>query len=499
MEKHTSPSLWRRAIDCPILHPEAAKDCILPDSYPDIHKILYTGATVSPGRTLLSAGKLQTEGMLYCNLLFADEEGKPHGVRFAIPYTGQMPYSTEDGEMVLSADTLLDSVTARAVNPRKLAIRGKMTVTPCLLCRCEDEPALAPALSAVKLEKKLQTVTCRQILSWGESGIEASEDLSLGQEPPISRIVWSDLQVEITSCEATEGEVRFGGSGTLSLFYLTPDQRVQYTDLSFPIRSSLQGDAAEGDLCKVVLTPEEVTVLPTEDATGEARGVELDFTYSIAVTVARKINCTRPVDCYSVEQPTETVSETVALLTDVAEFSREISRNLEGEASGMKTVTVVLPRISVDSREQTDAGMVLNCSAQVTVLGTDGEGAPTSLQLTENFPLPLDLPDGVEPCFCRFQWNAPPSAVIDGEQIKLRLGGKLVGFAATAGEVTYVGSVLPVDGELPSAGDSITLCYPAPDETLWDIAKRYRIPQSAILSANEIPEGNLPAVLLIPH
>ena len=130
MEKHTIPSLWRRATDCPILHPEAAKDCILPDSYPDIHKILYTSATVSPGRTYLSAGKLQTDGTLYTCVLFTDEEGKLYSVRFAIEYSGQMPFDAESEDTLLTADTVLDSVSARALNPRKLAIRGKLTVTP---------------------------------------------------------------------------------------------------------------------------------------------------------------------------------------------------------------------------------------------------------------------------------------------------------------------------------------------------------------------------------
>lgn len=499
MEKHTIPSLWRRATDCPILHTEAAKDCILPDSYPDIHRILYTGATVSPGRTVLGAGKLQTEGMLYCNVLFADEEGSLHGVRYAIDYAGQMPYSTEGEDSVLTADTTLDSVTARAVNPRKLAIRGKITVTPCLLCRCEDEPILAPELSSAKLEQKLQTVTCRQILSWGENGIEASEDLTLGQEPPISQIVWSDLQLDVTSCEAGEGEVRFGGTGQLHLFYLTPDSRVQYANIAFPIRSSLQGDAMDDDLCKVTLTPEEVTVVPSEDATGEARGVELDFNYSVAVTIARKLSCTRPVDCYSVEQPTETVSETAELFTEIGNLSREFSRNLEGEAAGMKSVSAAFTKLTVESKEKGEDGTTMHCAAQVTVIGTDGDGAPLSVSLAENFPVTMDVSDAGEPCFCRFQWTTPPAAVIDGEQIKVRLSGKLSGFVARSGEVSYVGSVIPATGDFPSAGDSITLCYPAPGETLWDIAKRYRIPQRAILSANDVPEGNLPTVLLIPH
>lgn len=494
LEKYTTPSLWRRAEDCPILHPEAAKDCILPDSYPDIHRILYTGATVSPGRTICSAGKLQTEGVMHAQVLFADEEGKLHSVRFAIDYAGQMPCNAEDGESVLTADTVLDSVTARAQNPRKLAIRGRLTVTPCLFYRCPDEPTLAPELAEMSLEKKLRTVTCWQVKQWSESGVEASEDLSLGQEPPVSEIVWSDLQLEITSCGAVEGEVQFGGSGLLHLFYVTTDGRVQYANIAFPIRSSVPSEVPADALCSVKLIPEQVSVLPVEDAAGEARGVELDFTYSISVTAAWKVACTRPVDCYSLEAPTAACNETVEILSNVRELSKEFSRNVEGEASGLTAVTHALAEVSIDSREHSEEGTVLNCCAQITVIGTDGDGTPMSVQLTENFPLG---PEAWEPCFCRF--SAQPAAVIEGETLKVRLNGKLSGFAVESGTVSYVGSVVPATGELPSAGDTITLCYPAPGETLWDIAKRYRIPQSAILSANNVPEGVLPTVLLIPR
>ncbi|MBQ8382148.1 MAG: LysM peptidoglycan-binding domain-containing protein [Clostridia bacterium] len=496
MEYYQTPSLWRRAENCPILHPEAAKDCILPDSYPDIHRILYTFATVNPGRTVFSAGKLQTEGVLYTSVLFADEEGALHTVRFVLDYAGQMPFAAEGGEYTAVSDTVLDSVSARAQNPRKLAIRGRLTVTPYLFVRCDDEPTLASELSGVTLEKKLQTFTCWQLRQWSEEGIEASEDLALGQEPPISEIVWSNLQLEITSCEAGEGEVQFGGNGLLHLFYLTNEGRVQYTNIAFPIRSSVQSDVPAGALCRVMLIPEQVTVLPVEDAAGEARGVELDFTYSVRVAAAWQVSCTRPVDCYSVEIPTAIRTETVDLLSAVTGLSREFDRSVEGESGGLTSILHTAAQMVVDSREQSEEGVVLHCTAQITVLGTNSDGAPLGVQLTENFPLTVDAG---ELCFCRFDCLAQPAAVLEENTLKVRLVGKISGFAMETGAVSYVGSVLPSEGQLPSDADSITLCYPAPGETLWDIAKRYRIPQSAILSANSVPEGTLPAVLLIPH
>lgn len=122
-----------------------------------------------------------------------------------------------------------------------------------------------------------------------------------------------------------------------------------------------------------------------------------------------------------------------------------------------------------------------------------------SIGLADNFPIQMTLPENTEYLGCRFQLSSQPTVTQDGDQIKVRLMGRLCGLTLQSGEVTYVGSVVSAVGELPSAKDSITLCYPAPGETLWDIAKRYRIPQRSILSANDIPEGALPAVLLIPH
>ncbi len=494
MEQYTMPPLWRRAENCPIIHPEAAKDCILPDSYPDIHRILHTSATVSPGRTLLSGGKLQTEGSLHTAVLFADDEGALHTVRFVLDYTGQMPLAGEENECIVVADSALDSVTARAQNPRKLAIRGRLTVTPLLLVRCDDQPTLAPGLEGVALEQKQQTVTCWQMKQWSELGIEASEDLSLTGEPPIGQIVWSDLQLAVTSCEASDGEVRFSGGGLLQLLYRTPEGALQSAGLAFPIRSSLQADIPADALCRVQLIPEQITPLPVEDAAGEARGIELDFTYSVRVIAAWRSVCTRPVDCYSVEAPTAIRKESVSLLSDVAEFSREFTREVEGETGGMTALLQTAVQMAIDSREQTEEGILLHCAAQITVLGTDSEGTPMSVQLAENFP--ITLTQG-EPCFCQFA--ATPMATLEGDRLQVRLGGRLTGLCAIPGTATYVGAVLPADGALPSDGDCITLYYPAPGETLWDIAKRYRISQAAILSANSIPEDGLPTVLLIPH
>lgn len=493
MEKHTNPSLWRWATDCPIVHSEASKDCILPDSYPDIRKILYTAADVTPGHTALVGGKLQTEGVLRCRVLFSDEEEQLHSVGFELDYSGQVPCNAEGDEPHLCCDSRLESISVRALNPRKLSLRGKVELTPMLFYQCPDEPELSPELSDISLEKKMQTVTCWRLSHWSESGIEAAEDLSLGQEPPIGELLHSDLQLETVSCNADEGEVSFSGNGLLHLFYTTAEGALQYANISFPFRSSIQ-EGAPDSLCRVKLTPEQVSVVPTEDATGEARGVELDFTYSIDAAVAQRMICTCPIDCYSVEKATAVRQETLSLLCDLQTVSREFNRAPEADSEGMRQVLGCFGRVVADSREKGESGIILHCTAQVTLIGLDEEGNPMSVQLVENFPWEFE-----SEILCCENFAVTPSAVIEGDRIKVKLRGVCTGFSAKRGALAFARSIVPAEDRLHSAEDSMTLCYPAPGETLWDIAKRYRTTQSALLSANTIPEGTLPSVLLIPR
>ena len=203
---------------------------------------------------------------------------------------------------------------------------------------------------------------------------------------------------------------------------------------------------------------------------------------------------TCPADCYSVEAPVCTEEETVELIWDLREISREYSRNADGDSDGMTEIMRSFANVYADSREQTERGCTLHLTAQVTLVGKDGEGAPMSLQLVEHFTMDSDARQiGVE------SFTAVPMAIISEGRAKVRLQGRMDAYAMTVAPYTYTGAVLPTEDALPSAGDSMTICYPAKGETLWEIAKRYRTTQSALLMANSLGEGELPAVLLIPR
>ena len=174
----------------------------------------------------------------------------------------------------------------------------------------------------------------------------------------------------------------------------------------------------------------------------------------------------------------------------------ETERTVEGEAGELRSLLHTALQMGIESREAAEEGMIWHCSAQITLLGKDEEGMPVSLSLTEQFPLSIPF---TETLFERIRPAAQPSVSMDGGRVKVTIPLRLEGLAADTQSISYVGSILPTAGELPSSEDSITLCYPQAGETAWDIAKRYRISQGMLASVNSLPEEGLPTVLLIPR
>ena len=135
---------------------------------------------------------MQTDGLLRCKVLFSDEEGALYEENFQMEYNWQMPYPAGEGLECLTVKTDVESITARALNPRKLSLRSRLLVTPMLFYRCECRPRLAPELAEISLEKKLMSYTAWQISGFSEQGIEAGEDLSLAHEAPMGRLIYSE-------------------------------------------------------------------------------------------------------------------------------------------------------------------------------------------------------------------------------------------------------------------------------------------------------------------
>lgn len=489
----THNAFWRRSEGLQTIRTECSKDFILPDSYPDIRKILYTEGTLSPDRSCIDNGRFNQTGSLVCKVLFSDENDELHTVSFTLEYAVSSPIAAEEGDAEVFADEALQAVSARALNPRKLSIKGKIELIPHIFYAGDAGPSISEDIPDASVEKQTRVFVCHKLCRLSEHSLEASEDLALPGDTALQEIVYSHLNMGTPSSEAAGGAIRFTGEATLEMLCRMADGTLRFFELPIPFHSSIDADVTPESLCMVKLIPEAHTCLPAEDATGEAHGVELDFSYSVNAWIAMPVEFSSVSDCYSVACPTETEEGSASLIGTLRKTAKQMRRMLSAQSEGMKKCIKAFPKVSVDSREQSEGKLILHCVAEVTLLGSDEKGAPMTLVLTEAFPWELEEADEAS---LLFHLNA--DTVTEAEEVKVTLTVNADLLVWQNGEVRFVSALTPSAEQTERKRSGLTLCYPHEGEDIWAVAKRYRLPQSVLLASNSIGEGALPKVLIIP-
>jgi hypothetical protein len=146
--------------------------------------------------------------------------------------------------------------------------------------------------------------------------------------------------------------------------------------------------------------------------------------------------------------------------------------------------------------------LLFSGTANVCTVLTNGEG----IYLSRNFTLPLRAETEAPRTSSAFTTEAEASVLsamarLDGDHIQTNLE-VLISYTVLEQHTEPRIRQISVYKDRPARNEkcpSLTLCYPAFEDTLWDVAKKYSTTVPELMSANGISADNMPNVLVIPR
>ena len=117
-------------------------DALLPDYCPDIRRILKCTLTPVPVGKTITAGRLEVEGLATLNILYISAGGEPARGEYKVPYTRKLELHGEAEDPIITVGMLPGPVSCRAVNQRRLEIRGSVVVSASVIS-CHGQQILA--------------------------------------------------------------------------------------------------------------------------------------------------------------------------------------------------------------------------------------------------------------------------------------------------------------------------------------------------------------------
>ncbi len=464
----------------------------LPDEYPDLGRILAAWGQPVLRSKEWSVDSISCSAGLMAWALYAPEDGSaPKVLEGWLPFQlrWDLPPDTPEGKVCLDLRTRF--VDARAVNARKILIRGAISAWAGAVVGCQKQlysPGELPP--GVQLQKKSWPVALHR--EAGEKRFAITEELPLPESLANSpKPVYVTLTPQVQEARVIPGRVILRGSGNLHLCCQGPDGSLQSMDFQLPFSqySSLEENYENAD-AQVTMA---VTSLELEP--GEQGGLALKAGLLAQYRILDRILMETVTDGYCPGRAMELTWEdqNLPLVLDQREVRLAGSQKLPCAAE-----SVVDAQLLADHPRFRSQGEEVQAEfpgyTQVLYRDREGElqGVSGRWELKQTIPCADHVTlEGAAP------WVEPPQLLPGQEALELSWSqsGPVTAFCGEPMAMVTgftLGECAATDPHRPSL-----ILKRTGEERLWALAKAAGSTVEAIRSANGLSEEPKPGTLLL--
>ena len=500
------------------LNGSVGTDLIIPESVSDSVRTLYSSCNVKVEEIFASNNALSAKGIVTHSALLLGDDGTIGHVRTMENFElKDFIEGTDESSILIYGGNDSDCV-CRLINPRKLNFTSDISVTVFAMRERSVIPNVKGTDSIedeISLRRRRGNATCVEHYSLEEKEIPVSHDVTLdGNCPPMSELVYSNIRLCPSEIITKSNSVTLKTKAVYSCIYKSEEGNIFSIEKPFILEKTIEADNAESYEWFASVRENDLTAEIAIDGYGEAKLIELDFVYNVLLNGIRNYTVETVTDAYSTEYDCNTIESSVDAEIYKRTYCTSLSVNASAarsEISAESVRNIMLGNVSIKNVEsqysdekkrliiESTAHICAACESNIT---SDTDPKFTSISFEYPFKCELDIGEKLD--------NMSYDVKITTTDIRFRCDQNNIycDFENTIRAVvtesvrhSYL-SEIAVDKSSPVSAPyaPITLCYPSGEESLWDIAKYYRITVESILASNNLTCEDISdkKVLLIP-
>lgn len=482
---------------------EESTEMIVPDSSPDISRIVSAEGEVFIRSTEARDGKAEISGVVQVTLLYIPEKTPVlQMLEYSLPF--MMVEDCPKDCSALRAALHTEEVHARTLNPRKVQLQCRiggnvMGYRRLALPYTED----LGEEGKFKAEKLMRHETVTAITSLEERDFSYEETLHLPQNRgPVSAIFCSRVRTYVTESKIIGKRAVVKGDCFADFLLRYDNGRCESSSFELPFSQITEIDAPQDAALQTVLqlTAVEARLVSDEDGGSE---IKLSLFGKLQMTITERRELTVLSDLYSTVYETD-VERQELQLHDLGEklSRRQIWQDtLEVGTVPERVLWIGASCTPVSAYRGADGETELRTMLRLRVLYAGEEGRTLSAERSAEVLLPME--DAVDGLRCHAACGRDVSTVVTADGIAVRVPVDFVIEPRKMKKIAYVKSARCEEGKVKdlSAMPSLVLRRKKQGESLWQIAKQHNTACDDILLANgcedesELSENKL---LLIP-
>lgn len=481
-------------------------DVLLPDYCPDIMKVLKCCATPVFTQTTVEGGSLTVEGYALLELYYLSDSMKMRCSEHKTPFSRVIDLKCTPEKPVVSISTNVDYLNCRAINQRRVDIRGAVTIGAKVVAQKSESVVCDAQGGGMQLRKNSMSTNC--IIGCADRQFTVREELELANgSAAVSSIVRRQVHAVVTDTKIIAGKVVVKGELMIDLFYLSDDdEKPTAITYNLPISQLIDLAGVDEDCrCDVRVNMMGCDVQPKADLDGENTMLSVEATLCVTAKAYRSSHMAVVSDAYStaceasfVQRPM-TALKLIDMICDKHQYKEQVDL-----PDGVASVLHMWCEAAFTGGKISGKEALLDGKLTLCMFALDDDGNPVYFEKPVEFSHSVALSaeeDNLLADICMQAVSCEFTAT-SGGRIEVRSEIRITGTLHSVIKCNVM-SELSVDETRPQKHDgntALTIYFAQQGEYIWDIAKRYRTSVAAVMEENSVEKELLHsrATLLIP-
>lgn len=476
------------------------EDIIVPDVKPDILKILQLDAASCITGKEVSNGRASISGRVDLKILYIPDSDRERIKSIVTSFDFAQNVDSQDisEDMTAVITSNVDRAEFSLTNSRKLRVKVIVGVDYEVVAEKNVEIAVE-ASDCDRAELRRENVKLQNCIGLSETEFSIKESVEVpGGQTSINEILKVDARVTDSEYKTVTGKIVAKGAVCVSVLYTDEDCKIQFMESEIPFTEVFDcEDAGDETICDIDYCISDIRYEVAEDGDGDRRVVDLEISVSAQIKATENVSVDMICDCYEPFMKTQLVKEEVELEEIVSRPSsqntiREMVETASG-APGISGVYDVITRPYI-TKAQLQRGKLLaegKIEAYILYLTDSNESPVYSMKKEMPFSYMLDCESTDDDLIPEIKAEVKHTAYnlnVAGE-IELRCILSLNANIIRRRKIELINDVITEQQEQQDK-KGIVIYFVQKGDNLWEVSKRYAVPQEEILKFNNMTEDD---------
>lgn len=471
-------------------------DVIVPDTKPDICRILAVRANSVVNERYQKGDKLFFNGSVKFNILYVGEGDSNHicNIEHSAPFSHYADTESYSESGVNSGFCCIRQTSYEVKNSRKLSVSAQLGLESEIYISDNAEYIDGEDLSE-KIPVQTAVIECDSMDVCKEEVFTISDTFSVPGCKSDFEVHDLNIRCDVVEVKTVNNKAVIKGNAPIQILYSSDDEISVYdTEIPFTEIADIESVSAESTVTARFEQQDYVCNYSVDD-----NGVDVELEFNIKATICGYNHSHHRLitDMYSPDY-NFTVKENTSDILSVCKSSKSqttVKDNISVSGTSVAKLHYMCSYASCNCVNADNNRVKTEGTLFTTVIFSDEEGALHSVDKVTPFDMDIPSENCSEGCFATADLNVINCGYILSSSTEIQIRAVIKGEAFISSTCTCTAICeFSVDENNPISKNDrpgIVIYYPKKGDTLWDIAKLYSTTCDELTDTNSLESGEL--------